>query len=86
MTQNKTHHSAKERLDSLKNRAELGGGTQAIERHHQRGKLTARERLALLFDDDSFVDINSDVCIIPPNSFALSRTAASTVSPAVWNR
>ncbi|MBW2430054.1 MAG: acyl-CoA carboxylase subunit beta [Deltaproteobacteria bacterium] len=58
MTQNKTHQSAKERLDSLKNRAELGGGTQAIERHHQRGKLTARERLALLFDDDSFVEVN----------------------------
>ncbi len=26
------------------------------------------------FDDDSFVDIKSDVCIIPPNSFALART------------
>ena len=26
------------------------------------------------FDTDSFVDINSDVCIIPPNSFALART------------
>lgn len=26
------------------------------------------------FDEDSFVDIKSDVCIIPPNSFALART------------
>ncbi|PIZ04551.1 MAG: dCTP deaminase [Gammaproteobacteria bacterium CG_4_10_14_0_8_um_filter_38_16] len=26
------------------------------------------------FDDNSFVDIESDVCIIPPNSFALART------------
>ena len=26
------------------------------------------------FDTDSFVDVNSDVCIIPPNSFALART------------
>ena len=26
------------------------------------------------FDADSFVDIKSDVCIIPPNSFALART------------
>ena len=26
------------------------------------------------FDTDSFVDIESDVCIIPPNSFALART------------
>ena len=26
------------------------------------------------FDDQSFVDIKSDVCTIPPNSFALART------------
>ena len=26
------------------------------------------------FDERSFVDITADVCIIPPNSFALART------------
>ena len=26
------------------------------------------------FDDNSFVNISSDVCVIPPNSFALART------------
>jgi dCTP deaminase len=26
------------------------------------------------FDSNSFVDVQSDVCIIPPNSFALART------------
>jgi dCTP deaminase len=26
------------------------------------------------FSDESFVDVESDVCIIPPNSFALART------------
>ena len=26
------------------------------------------------FDEKSFVDIHSDVCVIPPNSFALART------------
>lgn len=26
------------------------------------------------FDDSSFVDVQSDVCIIPPNSFCLART------------
>ncbi|MCP4623890.1 MAG: acyl-CoA carboxylase subunit beta [bacterium] len=58
MTQDKTHQNAKERLDSLTNRAEMGGGPQAIERHHNRGKLTARERLDLLFDAGSFVEVN----------------------------
>jgi len=58
MTQNKTHQSETERLEALENRAEMGGGPAAIERHHQRGKLTARERLALLFDPGSFVEVN----------------------------
>ena len=26
------------------------------------------------FDEDSFVDLKSEVCVIPPNSFALART------------
>ena len=26
------------------------------------------------FDENSFIDIKSDICIIPPNSFALART------------
>ena len=26
------------------------------------------------FDENSFVDVHDDVCIIPPNSFALART------------
>jgi len=26
------------------------------------------------FDEGSFVDVHSDVCVIPPNSFALART------------
>ena len=26
------------------------------------------------FDEDSFVDVKSDVCIIPPNSYALAST------------
>ena len=58
MTKSKTHQSEGERLEALENKAEMGGGPKAIERHHQRGKLTARERLDLLFDPDSFVEVN----------------------------
>ncbi|MGD8661854.1 MAG: carboxyl transferase domain-containing protein, partial [Desulfobacterales bacterium] len=58
MTQVKTHQSELERLSALENRAEIGGGSKAIERHHQKGKLTARERLDLLFDPDSFVEVH----------------------------
>jgi acetyl-CoA carboxylase carboxyltransferase component len=45
-----------EELRELKEKARLGGGSDAIERQHARGKLTARERLELLLDPDSFVE------------------------------
>ena len=49
-------------LDELDRRlraAELGGGTERIERQHQAGKLTARERVDLLLDPGSFVEIDA---------------------------
>lgn len=33
------------------------------------------------FDENSFVDLQADVCIIPPNSFALARTVEYFVIP-----
>jgi propionyl-CoA carboxylase beta chain len=35
----------------------LGGGQDRIEAQHSKGKLTARERIQLLFDEDSFEEI-----------------------------
>lgn len=37
--------------------AKLGGGKTRIEKQHQKGKLTARERIELLFDKGSFQEI-----------------------------
>jgi len=34
------------------------------------------------FDQQSFVDRNTDVCVIPPNSFALARTVEYFRIPA----
>ena len=39
----------------------LGGGEDRIEQQHSRGKLTARERLDLLVDPDSFVELDAFV-------------------------
>jgi acetyl-CoA carboxylase carboxyltransferase component len=58
MTESKTHQSEGERLKTLEKRAEMGGGQKAVDRHHERGRLSARERLDLLFDPDSFVEVN----------------------------
>ncbi|MFZ0063604.1 MAG: acyl-CoA carboxylase subunit beta [Pyrinomonadaceae bacterium] len=41
-------------LRELDERLRLGGGPEKIEKQHQQGKLTARERLALLLDQGSF--------------------------------
>lgn len=54
----KTHESELERLRMLQQKAFLGGGEKALERHQSRGKLTARERLDLLFDNGSFIELN----------------------------
>lgn len=42
------------RLKEIRVSSELGGGIDKINKQHQKGKLTARERLNLLLDDDSF--------------------------------
>jgi propionyl-CoA carboxylase beta chain len=43
-----------DRLEEKRIAARAGGGAQRVEAQHRRGKLTARERLELLLDADSF--------------------------------
>ncbi len=46
-------------LESLKQRREealVGGGIDRIEKRHEKGVLTARERLALFFDEGAFIE------------------------------
>ncbi len=50
-----------DRLQELRQRQEkerAGGGPKQIEKQHQSGKLTARERLDLLFDPGSFCELD----------------------------
>jgi propionyl-CoA carboxylase beta chain len=46
-----------ERLDERNARALVGGGAERIAKQHEAGKLTARERVDLLVDPGSFVEI-----------------------------
>src|SRR6476620_4950950 len=52
MTSRPTH------LEDLERRAELGGGEERLRRQHEAGKLTARERVDLLFDPGTFQEID----------------------------
>ena len=45
------------RLDELNEKALVGGGVERIKKQHEGGKLTARERIDLLLDPGSFVEI-----------------------------
>ena len=45
-------------LADLERRAELGGGEERLRRQHDAGKLTARERIDLLFDPGTFEELD----------------------------
>ncbi len=49
------------RLEELKNlteEAKAGGGKKRVDEQHKKGKLTARERLEILLDESSFVELD----------------------------
>ena len=48
-------------LNARRNRIELQGGQEAIEKIHAIGKMSARERIQHLFDENSFVEIGAYV-------------------------
>jgi len=50
-----------EHLVELNRAAELGGGQERLDRQKAEGKLTARERIALLLDKDSFEELDKFV-------------------------
>ena len=47
------------KMQEIKDQAKLGGGQDRIDRQHEQGKLTARERIDSLLDPNSFQEIDS---------------------------
>jgi propionyl-CoA carboxylase beta chain len=56
-----THEELHSDLDRRRADARLGGGEERIQRQHDKDKLTARERIDILLDDDSFVETGTFV-------------------------
>lgn len=48
-------------MEERRKHNESGGGPERIQKHHDAGKLTARERIDLLLDADSFVEMGAFV-------------------------
>ena len=61
-----------EDLESRRASAKLGGGQAAIDKQHEKGKLTARERLDILFDEGTFVEVD-DLVESRINDFGLDK-------------
>ena len=61
-----------DKLNVLKNQAKLGGGDKRIDSQHKKNKLTARERLDYLLDNDSFNEIDA-LAHHHSNSFGLDK-------------
>ncbi len=61
-----------ERLAVARDAAEQGGGAARLAAQHAKGKLSARERLDVLLDDGSFVEVDR---------FVTSRTSADGETP-----
>ena len=53
-----TRKESLDRLEALKAESATGGGEARLRAQHARGKLSARERLDLLLDSDSFVELD----------------------------
>jgi propionyl-CoA carboxylase beta chain len=68
-----TNEERREQLANLSKQAELGGGVERINKQHEQGKYTARERINKLLDIDSFIEFDKFVthrC----NSFGMEKT------------
>ena len=50
--------SSIDRLNRRREAVAVAGGAERVDKQHASGKLTARERMEALFDDDTFVEIN----------------------------
>ena len=63
----------RDELQQLRERSRLGGGAKRIDAQHEKGKLTARERISLLLDEGSFQELDP---------FALPHSAVPGEDPA----
>jgi propionyl-CoA carboxylase beta chain len=69
----KTNQEKYNKFEELNAAAELGGGQDRIDKQHQAGRLTARERINILLDAGSFVEMDKFVTHRSTN-FGMEKT------------
>ncbi len=68
-----TNDQRREQLATLSKQAELGGGVERINKQHEQGKYTARERINKLLDSESFIEFDKFV-VHRCESFGMEKT------------
>jgi len=58
MSTDHKHNEKFNELDAKREQAKLGGGENRIQKQHDKNKLTARERIDILLDKNSFVELD----------------------------
>lgn len=66
-----------EELQNRKEKAKFGGGQKRIDKQHASGKLTARERIAILLDEGTFTELDQDV-VHRCNNFGMEKEMMPT--------
>ena len=70
-------------LDRKRNRILQAGGHDKIEKQHRNGKLTARERIDMLFDPGTFVEVDNFIeSRIDDFGLDKKRVPGTALSPA----
>ncbi len=67
------------KLETLRAKVKEMGGADKVQKQHERGKLTARERIDLLFDKDTFFEIGLSGTPMPGGSSDAKRVPADAV-------
>ncbi len=85
-------HEIIRQLDEKRAAARLGGGQRRIDAQHAKGKLTARERIELLLDPESFEEWDMFKSTAAPTSAwkdspfpATASSPATARSTAAWS-
>ena len=58
--------TANKNLDEMRTKALLGGCAKRIQKQHERGRLSARERINILVDKESSVWHDCTLCLYAP--------------------
>ena len=81
-----TSEQKREQLSTLSQQAELGGGVERINKQHEQGKYSARERISKLLDPDSFIEFDKFDSDCHASGCGFRPRGNRSPCPQTWSR